>query len=87
MVPAGATVLAAGDTIVAFGTQGAADRVRMLERFEQGTGTNGSGLGLAIARQVAIAHGGSIAIDDSPFGGARVGLRFGASSKPTGAMP
>jgi hypothetical protein len=29
MVPVGATVLAAGDTIVAFGTSGAADRVRM----------------------------------------------------------
>ena len=29
MVPAGATVLAAGDTIVAFGTRGAAERVRM----------------------------------------------------------
>ncbi|HEY0520347.1 MAG TPA: HAMP domain-containing sensor histidine kinase [Ilumatobacteraceae bacterium] len=50
-----------------------ADRRRVLERFERGTG-GGSGLGLAIAQQVAIAHGGSVTIESSPSGGARVVL-------------
>ena len=50
-----------------------ADRQRLLERFERGAGS-GSGLGLAIAQQVAIAHGGSVTIGESPLGGARVVL-------------
>lgn len=50
-----------------------ADRQRVLERFERGGGS-GSGLGLAIAQQVAIAHGGSVTIGESPLGGARVVL-------------
>ncbi|HEY7629040.1 MAG TPA: HAMP domain-containing sensor histidine kinase [Ilumatobacteraceae bacterium] len=49
----------------------AADRERVLQRFERGGG-GGSGLGLAIAQQVAVAHGGSVHITDSPLGGARV---------------
>ena len=32
----------------------------------------GAGLGLAIAHDVVVAHGGTIAIADSPIGGARV---------------
>jgi two-component system sensor histidine kinase PrrB len=51
----------------------AADRTRLLKRFEHGGG-HGSGLGLAIAQQVAIAHGGSVTIGSSPLGGARVVL-------------
>ena len=50
-----------------------ADRQRVLERFERGAGS-GSGLGLAIAQQVAIAHGGSVTISESPLGGARLAL-------------
>jgi two-component system sensor histidine kinase PrrB len=53
-----------------------ADRQRVLERFERGSGS-GSGLGLAIAQQVAIAHGGSVTIDSSPSGGARIALSLG----------
>ena len=56
-----------------------ADRQRVLERFERGGG-QGSGLGLAIAQQVALAHGGSVTIESSPLGGARVVL----SLSPTG---
>jgi len=51
------------------------ERVAALERFSRpgARDEGGSGLGLAIARAVAVAHGGSIAIDRSPsLGGARV---------------
>jgi two-component system sensor histidine kinase PrrB len=50
-----------------------ADRERVLQRFERGGG-HGSGLGLAIAQQVAVAHGGTVRIESSPLGGARVVL-------------
>ncbi len=53
-----------------------ADRTRVVERFERGSRAPGSGLGLAIARQVALAHGGNLTIDDSPMGGARLTLRL-----------
>ena len=59
-----------------------ADRRRVLERFERGSG-GGSGLGLAIAEQVARAHGGSVSITTGPLGGARVTLTL----KPVAAFP
>jgi two-component system osmolarity sensor histidine kinase EnvZ len=37
---------------------------------------SGSGLGLAIALDIAHAHGGDIALDDSPLGGLRVTIRL-----------
>ncbi|ROS28446.1 signal transduction histidine kinase [Rathayibacter sp. PhB127] len=58
----------------------AADRERVLERFvrlDEGRARDagGSGLGLAIVAEIAAAHGGSVAIEESPWGGARVTLR------------
>jgi len=63
------------------------DRQRVLERFvrlDEGRARDagGSGLGLAIVRELVVAHGGEIGIDDSPHGGARVTLTFPASTDP-----
>lgn len=54
----------------------AAERERVFEPFyrlarEQDHAAAGHGLGLAIAARAIALHGGSIAIDDSPLGGAR----------------
>jgi len=50
----------------------------VLERFARpgAADTAGSGLGLAIVRAVAEAHGGSVVIEDSSYGGCRVALRL-----------
>ena len=40
------------------------------------TKRDGSGVGLALARQIMIAHGGSIAVSDSPAGGAYFTMNF-----------
>jgi two-component system sensor histidine kinase MprB len=51
----------------------AAERPHVFDRFYRGDsarGRPGSGLGLAIVRQVAETHGGSIAVEDAPGGGA-----------------
>ncbi len=51
----------------------ASDRPHVFDRFYRGSaarGRPGSGLGLAIVRQVAETHGGSIAVEDAPGGGA-----------------
>lgn len=58
-------------------------RHHVVERFVRNTAANGSGLGLAIAHQVALAHGGSLSIDRSPLGGARVTI----SLAPAGPVP
>ena len=50
-----------------------ADRQRVLERGVRADETvAGQGIGLAAAREVAAAYGGSLAIGDSPLGGAAV---------------
>jgi signal transduction histidine kinase len=53
-------------------------RAAVLERFARpgAADTQGSGLGLAIVRAVAEAHGGSVAVGDSRYGGCRVSLRL-----------
>lgn len=54
------------------------ERSRVLDRFARrpGIGGDGSGLGLAIVSAVCEAHGGTVAIDDSPLGGAAVSMRL-----------
>ncbi len=57
-----------------------ADRPHVFDRFYRGStarGRPGSGLGLAIVRQVAETHGGSIAVEEAPDGGALFRLRLG----------
>lgn len=54
----------------------AAERNRVFERFvrldvDRGRSTGGSGLGLAIVAEIIAAHGGSVAVEDSPAGGAQ----------------
>ena len=63
-----------------------ADRARVFEKFyrrgqasERATGT---GLGLAICKGIVEAHGGRIAVEDAPGGGARVVFRLPAESPP-----
>jgi signal transduction histidine kinase len=61
----------------------AADRERVFERFVRLTTARarddgGSGLGLAIVSELTRAHGGSVKVDDSPLGGARLEIRLPA---------
>lgn len=58
-----------------------AERERVFDRFyRRGLADEpGTGLGLAIVRGVARRHGASVALEDSPLGGLRVRLRFGAA--------
>lgn len=57
------------------------ERDRVFERFvrsdgARGRSTGGTGLGLSIAREVAVAHRGTVTLHDSALGGVRVELRF-----------
>lgn len=58
-----------------------ARRERLLEPFVRRDGapaarTGGAGLGLAVVRHLVESHEGTLAIDDGPFGGARVVVRL-----------
>ncbi len=55
------------------------DREHVFDRFYRASNARslpGSGLGLAIVREVAEAHGGSVAAEDAPGGGALMRLRL-----------
>jgi two-component system sensor histidine kinase PrrB len=54
------------------------ERGHVFERFQRGSGAvgPGSGLGLSIVAQQASLHGGTVDIDDSPLGGARLSVRL-----------
>ncbi|MBS1177927.1 MAG: two-component sensor histidine kinase [Proteobacteria bacterium] len=58
-----------------------AERERVFDRFyRRGLADEpGTGLGLAIVRGVAQRHGATVALEDSPLGGLRVTVRFGAA--------
>ncbi|MFD6416671.1 ATP-binding protein [Streptomyces sp. NPDC060194] len=61
-----------------------ADRERVFERFvrlddARARDDGGAGLGLAIARDIAVRHGGTLALDAPPSGGARLTLRLPAA--------
>ena len=47
------------------------ERERIFEPFRRGEGSSSSGVGLAICKAIVEAHGGRIAVDGSPEGGAR----------------
>ncbi|HEU0214597.1 MAG TPA: HAMP domain-containing sensor histidine kinase [Jiangellaceae bacterium] len=67
----------------------AADRARVFDRFvrlddARARDDGGAGLGLAIVTELVAAHGGDVAVADSPLGGARVTLRLPGAGEPAG---
>lgn len=57
------------------------DRLRVFERFirldsSRGRACGGAGLGLAIVHGIVTAHGGTVSVEDSPWGGARFTVRL-----------
>jgi len=62
-----------------------ADRPHVFDRFYRAAESRsmpGSGLGLSIVRQTAERHGGSVAAEAAPSGGARLVLRVPGSAHP-----
>ncbi|MEO8122840.1 MAG: ATP-binding protein [Burkholderiales bacterium] len=59
-----------------------AERERVFDRFYRreadgdGEAAQGTGLGLAIVKSVALRHGATVVLGDSPLGGLRVEMRF-----------
>lgn len=61
-----------------------ADLPRIFERFERASSTRhygGLGLGLYVARQIAEAHGGTIAASNRPGGGASFSVSLPLTTK------
>ena len=68
------------------------DRERVFERFvrldaSRSRSSGGAGLGLAIARELAVAHGGTLVVTDSPLGGARFELSVPLGAADAPAVP
>jgi len=66
-----------------------ADLPHVFERFYRADAARkqpGSGLGLAIVRQAAEAHGGSVAAENAPGGGALVRIGFGPTTTSKGSQ-
>ena len=82
--PVDVRVTAAGELVVRDRGPGVppADAPFVFDRFwrsQSARGRPGSGLGLAIVRQVAEAHGGSVAVEEAPGGGALFRMRLPAA--------
>ncbi|HEX9991524.1 MAG TPA: ATP-binding protein, partial [Acidimicrobiales bacterium] len=78
-----------GSVVVAVDDDGpgipAPERRRVFERFvrlddARARDSGGTGLGLAIVAELVSAHGGAVAVADSPLGGTRVEVRLPAGS-------
>lgn len=58
----------------------AEERPRIQEPFFRGSearaGREGAGIGLALVRQIVLAHHGGVTVDDSPLGGAALGIHI-----------
>jgi signal transduction histidine kinase len=68
------------------------DRERVFERFtrlDEGRARDagGMGLGLALVKATVERHGGTVAVEDAPIGGARFVVRLPAALGPEGAHP
>ncbi|MFI5909831.1 sensor histidine kinase [Dactylosporangium sp. NPDC051541] len=66
-----------------------AQRDRIFDRFvrlddDRSRSGGGTGLGLAIARDIVIAHGGTLTVEESPTGGALLRLRLPLESSDPG---
>ncbi|MCZ4491781.1 MAG: sensor histidine kinase [Conexibacter sp.] len=64
-------------------------RETIFERYRRGTRSSGTGLGLAIVSEIAVLHGGSVAVGDAPEGGAlfTVELPLRTASATLGTVP
>ncbi|WP_181703554.1 sensor histidine kinase [Chthonobacter albigriseus] len=65
----------------------AEEKPRLLRRFERGAGAGegGSGLGLAIVERVAVAHGGTVSLEDREGGGLVASIRLPVQDPYEGA--